>query len=319
MYCPKCGDYCRSGDVVCPGCGSILPSKPAAPTHYGRTTDPANGVVASERPPVDFYAMTRSALSDTVSSWVFLLGTICISLGTLLAVILSAGDSTMASVNEVLVILGGDPIRDEGLLRLYSVLIQLVASAPSLAASVGLWMLYVQGKRSAPLNRNAVTLLWAAELLNTIVMCVLCLVLLFVIVGMSSGSAEVFMTVLSIIGGVFAVVILLQVKILKSLSVAREVVITSSPDSGISVAMYVLCFILGGITLVSGLFSLNLSSTLTGAGYIMFGCVAIGYRDAMGYVEDQMQYAENHRGPSAMPKENIPAWKRVQMEQGTDE
>ena len=307
MECPKCGSYYQEGEVVCTDCGAILPKKTAVIT-------PSGSMVGAERPSVDTKALTLSALKDNASSGAFLAGVICLTLKFLVSLFMAIRGDDLRQLNNILTMLGMDTIQG-GLTWLYSLLMTLGENIPLILLLVGMWMVYVQAKLNKVPSQVAFTFLTAGQVLEIVYLVVIFLVLVPILFSLDAGGTVALM-VIGLLAGMFVLVIIFRYKAVRAIATAKQTVISGCADSYISIALSVFSFIMGGMVCISSIFELDISGILSGAAMIIFGVVAIGYRNSMAYVECAARNTETQvRTPV---QEKIPTWKRIQMEQEQD-
>lgn len=303
MICPKCGYESWSRDVVCTSCGCVLPAEPKRP-----------GVQkAGEacRPRLDTPVLTRSAIKDSATSGVFVGGILCLTLAFLIRVFLAIRGDTFEAVNELLIMVNMTPLEGGAWMPLQSLLLSLLEQVPAIVLLTGLWTVFI-GTAAKGVPPKAGLTVVRVGLVIDIIYLIMTGILSVVAVYMVSPDWAVVMALL--LPGMYSLVVILRVKGFQSVATVRESLENGSPDSEISVAMSVFCFILGGLGILGSLTKLDIPGILTGISMIIFGVSSVGYRSSMAYVEGEIERGLSR--PLQPVAQQIPTWKRVQMEQG---
>lgn len=298
MFCRKCGAAVDEGETICPGCGAPV-GVPSAPVPAPVAPAPAAPVV-------------KSPLQAACSSPMFLAAAICLSVTAvfqLIAMFTSTGTVGQISVYLDLVDdarLGeaSGTLMGMGILYLLIALGLLAVTAVTLT---GLWMTYVSSRaadrepgliRGLRLVRGGAL----AEMVCTIVgLSFLAVVFLVVaIMGgcISSGAlyldsdemvAGALLTAVGVVGlilmiGTGAVLTVFYLEARAALGNALATVKDQTAAQAPSLFLIVVCFVLGGLSLVNMLLTgfaggFRIVGTMAGiTADILFGLVAVRYR-----------------------------------------
>ncbi len=268
MFCKKCGAQMDDGAKVCPNCGASMEAK--APVVAGGPVEKAR------------------------TNPLFLAAVICMSVVALFQLIgVFQGSGQMGSVLDM---------AGMGGVNALMTLVSLIALAITAVILVGLWFVYVSGLNSAqaPLLAKGLHLTNIGVLAQMIYMIVVlgfaALAMLIVIIGGGSiagqyssdaggAVAAVGVVGLLILGGIGALMVIFYLKVRTCVQMAETTVATGKLTGVPPMFVPVMCFVLGGLTVVSALMSqgaggVALLNSLASAGaYILFGIVAMQYRN----------------------------------------
>ncbi len=268
MFCKKCGAQMDDSAKVCPSCGASTEAK--APVVAGGPVEKAR------------------------ANPLFLAAVICMSVVALFQLIgVFQGGGQMGSVMDAAGMGGANALMT---------LVSLIALAITAVLLVGLWFIYVSGLNSAqaPLLGKGLHLTNIGVLAQMIYMIV---VLSFAVLGMvivaigggaiagqysaDAGGALAAAGIVGalLLGGVGALMVVFYLKARAAVQMAESTV-AAGKLTGVPVMFVpVMCFVMGGLTVVTMLTSmgagaLTLLNNLASAGsYILFGIVALQYRN----------------------------------------
>ena len=315
MFCKQCGTEIGQNDRFCPGCGA--PVEAPAPT------------VAPEPSPYAAPAVGNPLLKTSASP-LFLIAVICASVVALLQVInLFASISTMRDYVDYMEWMGADrdTIAAMNGTQVISIVITLGALTITAILLIGLWMTYAGGvgRGNMPRLVSGLKLIRGSVMAQMIYMIVLLafLTIIFLLLSVLGGAigsaigslnpyssyydyydpydyysakaAASMVTVVGIVGlifvlGVGALMVIFYVKARKAVGYALTTAQTGAVAGAPSMYLIVMCFISGGLSLVSLLvllaFSaaveltalLVLSTVAAAAQAILFGVVTAQYR-----------------------------------------
>ncbi len=267
MFCKKCGAQMDDSAKVCPNCGASTEAKP---------------VVAGN--PVE----------KARANPLFLAAVICLSVVALFQLVgVFQGGGQLSGVMDM---------AGMGGVNALVMLVGLVSLAITAVLLVGLWFVYVSGLNSAqaPLLAKGLHLTNIGVLAQMIYMIVVlgftALIMLIVAIGGGSlvgqyssdaGGAVAAVGIVGflLVGGIGALMVIFYLKARAAVQLA-ETTVAAGKLAGVPVMFVpVMCFVLGGLELVSALMSagaggLTLLNGLASAGAsVLFGIVALQYRN----------------------------------------
>ena len=334
MFCPKCGRANPDTNNWCEGCGSDLraASAPAAaPTpnpapapgwnpapapgwNPAPVPGPAPGYVPAPRSPLAERSL--NALKETALSPLYLAAVICMAINALFTVISTLdANSSMTSMLSMLGELGVDGMDDmSGMMGLIS----FGSVALTVLTVVGLVLNYTSAK-SGTLQTTGLTILQVTQTINLVFMCLAAVVIFIICMAAMSamdsygsyyGASEAkagISAVMWIAIGVMALFIVFYAMVIGTIRIAKDICTKGTADKQPSMFVAVMCFILGGLSLIGMMNSMAayegtalLNTIASIAGMILFGVVIVQLRNRLIQAETSARFGGG--APTA------PAW-----------
>lgn len=333
MYCNSCGKPNPDGSAFCSSCGKALAPSPTSPT----LSHPAPTVNNRYTTKID---QKNETLSHFRQSWRTLAASpfalvliICHSVAQLLNIINI--NSLFTSSNEFTSILSMLNSQAENSMNTALSLLQLLIIAPGVLIAISLWMLYADARDRSdrPINTMGLTIIRGTEIAALIFCCILALLAIFSSCNALDELADVkgqyasdirsalttaVMTLLAIIA--FAIVVYrLTIKLLTTI---RESADYCSPNTDYVTSNMVICFIGGGISVISVLSAgITLSTAVSAALPFLFGIMLLKYKQLMttlyhASIKQHSRGTQNNYASSFVQQssQHIPAWQRVETE-----
>ncbi len=318
MFCKQCGAQMAGDAKFCPSCGAPVDG-PSAPAPAPVAPPPAP-VAPIPAPAAPVYAAPAPAAGDPLalrSSPLFLVAVICMSVVALFQVIgMFTSIGTMGQMSEAMDLMDmGDASGAFAGVGVLTILISLGTLAITAVILTGLWMTYASGlgEGKAPTLIRGLKLIRGgvmAQMVYVIVVLAFCAIILLLaaIVGgtmassMSSydyyydydraaaagfgAATAVFVLVLVLVAGIGALMVAFYVKARAAAGYALTAATTGKITGVPSMFLIVMCFVVGGLGLLSTLMGVTLLrltyllNTLAAvAANILFGIVALQYRN----------------------------------------
>ena len=330
MFCPKCGRANPDTNNWCEGCGSDLraASAPAAapvtnPTWNpapapGWNPAPAPGYVPAPRSPVA--ARSMNALKETALSPLYLAAMICMAVNALFTVIATLNaNSSMSSMLGMLDDLGLDGMDEmSGMFGLIS----FGSMALTVLTVVGLVLNYTSAKAGS-IQTTGLTILQVTQTINLVFMC-LAAVFIFIVCttavsaldsyGSYYGASEAkagISAVMWIAIAVLALFIVFYAMVIGTIRIAKDICTKGTSDKQPSMFVAVMCFILGGLSLI-GMMNMmeayqgtDLLNTIASiGGMILFGVVIVQLRNRLIQAETSARFGGGAPAAPAAPTWN---------------
>ena len=295
MICSHCRFTCADGAAYCPCCGTALQAPPPV------QPQPPYGYVP--RHPV------IEAVRSVILSKVFLVALIALTAAVCLNILGST--ETASTVTDFItemqtemgmgMDMGTDatlPEYTDALTSVASVFGTIGGSVPNVLLLVGLWMTYASAKKyQSGISTAGLTLVWVMQIIGLVGICIAAavLALIFMLAGLGAfvepdvAPYIALIAVLTVLlGGLMALVIVYQVKVMKMVNAVRQTLTTGVPADKISMLVVVMCYIGGVFSAVSALGTILLTGLFTGlataasaVASITFALTAQRYRDTM--------------------------------------
>lgn len=348
MFCGKCGSRNQDDDLFCVSCGASLRrggapvaqvTPPAAPVYVPPVSvpmhmpsSPSYGSGTSG----EWIDRVRWAMKEFFKSPLFLVTIICYTLIQLISLVSIGGGSVFSQLYASAGELG---ISESDMREMFSGIdmmfssVNLVSMLPGILMTVGLWLTFgsaVGSKRQMTASGLAII-----RVVHIVLCCLLGVVFVLVFIAilaasssLGSGSDEV-SSILGIALAVFVVIAALVFAyygaVINCIRKVEDTIRTNVPDPGVSIGLAVVLFIIGGFSVLGSLASgLDLASLLQSVVTILWGVGIVVYRNRMSELDGE--YYEYNRarvirgeGVVSTTSSSIPAWKRVQIEQGLDD
>lgn len=339
MFCKSCGAPLSNDTRFCPHCGcarEMLP--PVQPV-----TPPAT--------PVSFADKVRATARKACASPLVLAIAICATLIQLLN-LLSAGfaGNTLSVYAESYAEIGAALPDLSALLTVFSA----IGMLPGILILIGLWITYGScAGRKPRVNTGGLTMIFVVSLVQLALVCLTLLAAMFLLVLAYAGSEELLMAdediveaILIAVGlvllAVFAFALIYYIKLCTSVTNLRNTLNTGVPNKRVSRFVGVMCYIGGGLMILSGIGDLASAGTVTLYGYydealtytlpasfflsgiitllsaavqIMLGVWIFSYRSKMAALETEermndfktLSYAEPYTSPVYTPPQPVAA------------
>ena len=337
MLCKDCGGQLTPDARFCPHCGNAQPETPPAP----------------EAEPC-FADKVRATAKKLGSSTAFLIATICLTFVhviELFALMPTGGIFTMwgGIIPELAL---KNPLAS---LESLSQITDIISMIPGLLIVLGLWITFFScASRKSKVNTAGLTTIFVVTLVQMVVSCLALLAALIPLAFAYTGADALADTLLLadddivetivlaaglVILVLFAFVLIYNIKICTTISNVRSTLKTGVPNRKASRFVAILCYIGGGICLLSGIFWLlsagattlesiyandaiagtlsyvaflsAVTSLLTATAQILFGAMIFTYRRKMKALEEEerlltfqtLSHAEPYTGAVYIPPE----------------
>ena len=343
MFCKDCGAQLAEDARFCPNCGSAQAAPPAQ-----TVTPPAE--------PENIADKVRATTKKIGSSTAFLIAIICLSFVQVLelfALMPTGGIFEMwGGIIPELAIINRNPLVT---LENMSLAADIIGMLPGLLITLGLWITFFScAGRKPKVNTSGLTTIFVVTLVQMVLSCLTLLAALiplaFVFTGADAladalrlADDDIVETILLVAGLVFwvifAFVLIYNIKICTTISNIRSTLKTGVPNKKASRFVAIMCYISGGICLLSGIFWLlsagattlksiyannalagtlsyvaflsAVTSLLTAAAQIIFGALIFTYRRKIKALEEEdrlttfqtLSHAEPYTAPVYIPPE----------------
>ena len=337
MFCKDCGAQLGSNARFCPNCGSAQ-----------AVTPPAQPVTPPTEP-VHFADKVRATAKKVGSSPLFLAAIICFTLMQVLDLfsLVSAGN-IFETYNEIFAEFGADTLD----LSAPLLVLGIIGMIPGILIAIGLWITYSTcASRKTKVNTSGLTMIFVVNLVQLVLSClILLVVLLFTIIALPESNyynysfieASVLKPVLTALLITvlifFAFVLVYYITVCTTISNVRSTLKTGVPNKRASRFVAIMCYIGGGLLILSGIgdllgagittldgfyddslpyilpsdyFLSGISTLLTATAQILFGILIFSYRNKMAALETEgrmntfktLSYAEPYTSPVYIPPE----------------
>ena len=319
MFCKDCGAELAQDSRFCPHCGS------------------EQAIIPPAEPIQSFADKVRSAAKKVGSSTAFLIATICLTFAQIFGLLYPFAGFT-----------GTVLTAGHSLYKLASV-IDIIGMIPSILITLGLWITFFScASRKTKVNTSGLTMIFVVTLVQMVVSCLALLAACIPLAAMYSGAYNLLLDKALVEAIVLAVGLILLIvfifaliyysKVCITISNIRSTLKTGVPNKKASRFVAILCYIGGGILILSGIFSLLSSmivplngyydetvtyelhseiflsaatSLLTATAQIIFGALIFNYRRKMAVLEEEdrlttfqtLSYAEPYTAPVYIPPE----------------
>jgi len=341
MFCKNCGAQQESNARFCPHCGSA------------QAVTPPVQPVTPPTEPVSFADKVRATAKKVGSSPMFLIATICFTLVQVLGLL--SLFSTGSILNDYADIFEEFQLNTQEILSVFenTILVSgIVGMIPTIVITVGLWITYgTCASRKNRINTSGLTMIFVVNLVQLVLSCfILLLALLFTIIAIPGINyyaipeteflKSVLVVLLITLLVVFAFVLVYYIKLCTTATNVRNTMKTGVPNKRASRFVGVMCYISGGVLILSGigdllsagiatldvfydaslfyvlpsdLFLSGISSLLTAAAQILFGILIFSYRSKMEALETEarmttfktLSYAEPYTAPVYIPPQPV--------------
>lgn len=352
MICSHCGQQNRDGSAFCVYCGTAFQPAQPMPVQPVQPQPPYGYAPVQPRHPV------IEAVRSVAASPLYLVAVIAFTVALVFSV-LGAGESASAMydmLGELSMDMDMGEFMPDYASSAYSVgaaVGGIFGSIPNILLVVGLWMIYAAAKKNEPgISSGGFTLVWVMQVIGLVGVCVaaglvaLVLLIALLVSGLSvvdipDADGTIALVLIAVVAVLFAAImafaIVYRVKTMKMVGAVRQTLSTGIPSDKISMLVVVLCFAGGGMAGLSALGSLAslavmtaLSTAASAVASILFGVVALRYRDTMRqlmypasatYVAPQPDFAPAYTPAQTTPfyDPNPTAEVDVVAEQSTEE
>lgn len=335
MFCKDCGAQLADDARFCPHCGSAQAVTPPAET------------IAPPAEPVNTADKVRATAKKIGSSTAFLVATICLTFVQLLNVLcLSTAGNSFGAYGDLFTMAGQEML---GSLESLSPVTDIVSMIPGILITLGLWITFFScARRKAKVNTSGLTVIFVVNLVQMVISCLVLLFSLIPLIAIYTGAYKLIIeedlveTITLAAGSVlliiFVFVLIYYIKVCTTISNIRSTLKTGVPNKRVSRFVAIVCYIGGGILIMSGISSLlsagvmsldgyydssfsytlpsyiffsAISTLLTAAAQIIFGALIFTYRRKMVALEEEdrlttfqtLSYAEPYTSPVYIPPE----------------
>lgn len=353
MFCKDCGAQLAEDARFCPNCGSAQAAPPAQ-----TVTPPAE--------PENIADKVRATTKKIGSSTAFLIAIICLSFVQVLelfALMPTGGIFEMYNgIIPELAIINRNPLVT---LENMSLAADIIGMLPGLLIILGLWITFFScAGRKPKTNTFGLSLIFVVNLVQMVTTCLILLTSLIPVAAIYAGEYKLlldedFIEAIALAVGivllaVFVFALIYYIKICTTISNVRSTLKTGIPNRKASRFVAIMCYISGGICLISGIFwllsagattleSIYANNTLAGAlsyvaflsavtslltatAQILFGALIFTYRRKMKALEEEdrlttfqtLSHAEPYTAPVYIPPEPV-AEPEVTPEPATEE
>ncbi len=342
MFCKDCGAELADDARFCTECGSAQTVTPPAET----LTPPTEAAFADK---------VRTTAKKTGSSTGFLIATICFTFVQLLGLFALMPTGGIFEMYHGMIpefsITSRNPLAS---LENLSPVMDVIGMIPGILITLGLWITFFScASRKSKVNTSGLTMIFVVNLVQMVVSCLILLsVMLLTGIALpevnyfnydfidASVLRPVLITLLITVSIIFVFVLIYYIKVCTTISNIRSTLKTGVPNKRASRFVAILCYISGGILIMSGVGSLlsagvivldgfydgsvsyalqsdiffsAISALLTAAAQILFGALIFTYRRKMAVLEEEdrlttfqtLSYAEPYTAPVYIPPEPI--------------
>lgn len=293
MYCNSCGKPNPDGSAFCSSCGKPLVSTPVSPILSRPTPVLHNSHPTSVDQKNEAHSLFRRSWRTLAASPFALVLIICHSIAQLLNIINI--NSLFTSSNEFASILSMLGSQADSSINTAMSLLQLLIIAPGVLIAISLWMLYADARdlSDRPINTMGLTIIRGTEIGALIFCCISVLLAIFTSCNALNELADVKGQYASDIrsalsSAVFTLLVIIAVAIavyrftIKLLSSIREAADFCSPNTDYVISNMVICFIGGGISVISVLSAgITLTTAVSSALPFLFGVMLLKYKQLM--------------------------------------
>lgn len=315
MFCKDCGAQLSDDARFCPHCGSAQAVTPPAQT----VTPPAE--------PVNIADKVRATAKKVGSSTAFLIATICLSFVQVLELFALTPTGgifdTYHGIIPELSIINRNPLTT---LENLSLAADIIGMIPGLLIILGLWITFFScAGRKNNANTSGLTLIFVINLVQMVTTCLALLISLIPVAAIYAGEYKLLLdedfieaialTVGIVLLVVFVFALIYYIKVCTTISNIRSALKTGIPNKKVSRFVAIMCYISGGVCLISGIFWLlsagastlesvyadnaisgalayvayisAVTSLLTAAAQIIFGALIFTYRRKMKALEEE--------------------------------
>ena len=219
-----------------------------------------------------------------------------------------------------------------------SLLGTLISAVPVILLAVGMWLLFASAKGGAGINLTGLAMIRVIVIIQMVCACITVvlveIVCIVVIAGVGSimsyletgyEAGTIMILAMLVVAGIAAAEIIYYLKLLKTIRTMKDTIISGMPDSRVSKYVEIFCYIAGGFSGLSALFSLagmSIYGFLGDAGLatanIVFAIYIMKYRQNMEQLmrspntNPQPQYQETtvqpqYQVPPAQPQYQAPS------------
>lgn len=222
-------------------------------------------------------------------------------------------EATFQEVEKIVHSMGGWSLSLLSYRNIILTVVHIIEMLPGTLMALGMWAIYADAwdKTDRPIRLGALKFIAILQVANFVVIC-----LVFGFAILISGRALLLVVVLA--GLILTMYWLMTATALS----VRNVVQNYTPDSRYIKALAIVEFILAGLnvlSVVSGNASNGLGGFLNGVLSFLLGSVLLQYKEFMDKINCKYVETETETGPVTIEQEQIPAWKRVQMEKENSE
>ena len=340
MFCKDCGAQLADGARFCPHCGSAQTVTPPAETLSPATES-------------DFAAKVRTTAKKAGSSTAFLIAAICLTFAQVLGLVTPASRG-FDTYFDIFYAFGADglgiPSPSESLYMAASIISML----PGILIALGLWITFFTCvSRKNTVKTSGLTVIFVVNLVQMTLSCLVLLAALIPLAAAYTGAdaladalfladEDIIETIALAAGlvllAVFVFALIYYIKLCTTISNIRSTLKTGVPNKKVSRFIAVLCYISGGILILSGISSLlsagvvtldsyydatltyappseiflsAVTSLLTATAEIIFGALLFTYRRKMAALEAEdrittfqtLSHAEPYTSPVYIPPE----------------
>lgn len=336
MFCRDCGAQLADDARFCTECGSAQTVTPPAET----LTPPTEAAFADK---------VRATAKKIGFSTAFLIATICLTFVQLLDLLTRNSILNVFKAYSVFGQLGlalpdlPEPLFILGILNML----------PGILITLGLWITFFScASRKTKVNTSGLTMIFAVNLVQMVVSCLALLAALIplaAVYAVADAPADgpffgdedtIMLTVGLVLLVIFAFVLIYYIKVCTTVSNIRSTLKTGVPSKKVSRFVAILCYISGGILIMSGVGSLlsagvmtlngyydetltyalpseiflsAVTSLLTAAAEVIFGALIFTYRRKMAALEEEdrlttfqtLSHAEPYTAPVYIPPEPV--------------
>lgn len=300
-----------------------------------------------------FADKVRTVARKAGSSPLFLIATICFTLVQVLGLLSLFSSGSI--LNDYANIFEEFQLNTQEILSVFenTVLVSgIVGMIPSILITVGLWITYGScACRKNSVNTSGLTMIFVVNLVQLVLSSLLLLGALALVGVLYAGADSLFgpdadiMEAVLLVAGllllvVFAFLLLYSIKVCTTISNIRSTLQTGVPNKLASRFVAIMCYISGGLMILSGigdllsagmatldgfyddslpyilpssLFLSGISSLLTASAQILFGVLIFSYRDKMKALETEerlnsfktLSHAEPYTAPVYIPPEPV--------------
>ena len=289
MFCQSCGTKNPDGVRYCAGCGRpmLYPGNTATPAQMQTDVPRVPNITPQMRQ--KWKADVDAGVCRVFSSPLMLVAILFFTIAQALNVLsLTDKSEAMLLVEQYIGNLAGGA--DDLIL-----LVQLVSLLPGLLMALALWLIWIGGQNPSgkSLQSTGLTIIYVIEVISCVLINMMFVLLLLSLVGAisavnrfvgSSDGASVLLLLMFVVG-IFALVNLYYFKIFSTISRVQNTLRKSTPDSGISGFVGVMCIVFGALSLLSGLFNGDWVALAQSVANILFGSLIFVYKGTMEQLE----------------------------------